>query len=130
MTDGVISVGFGSYKGTVIAGRNWGDKMRKITMPEAVDGSWEHLLHTAFDGKNRLLMLHQLQEEKLLAKPIGHRAIGVVYNPEHERFGNYVPTVMPKRYDAFIYLDNTKALHPIHIEPDGKQIPETYPFGI
>ena len=130
MTDGVISVGFGSYKGTVIAGRNWGDKMRKITMPEAVEGSWEHLLHTAFDGKNRLLMLHQLQEEKLLAKPIGHKAIGVVYNPEHERFGNYVPTVMPKRYDAFIYLDKTKALHPIHIEPDGKQIPETYPFGI
>jgi hypothetical protein len=37
---------------------------------------------------------------------------------------------MPERYDAFIFLDETTALHPIHIEPDGNQIPETYPFGM
>ena len=31
----------------------------------------------------------------------GHRAIGVVYDPEAERYGNYVPTVLPLRYAAF-----------------------------
>jgi erythromycin esterase len=128
--DGVIAVGFGSYKGSVIAGRNWGDSMRKIKVPQATEGSWEHALHLASSGKNSLLLLNALKAEKCLATPIGHRAIGVVYNPEHERFGNYVPSIIPDRYDAFIFLDETNALHPIHIQPDGNQIPETYPFGM
>ena len=61
---------------------------------------------------------------------LGHRAIGVVYNPVYEQYGNYVPTIVPLRYDAFIYLDQTMALHPLHIKPDGQQVPETYPFGV
>jgi erythromycin esterase len=61
---------------------------------------------------------------------LGHRAIGVVYNPEYESYGNYVPTIMPLRYDAFIYADETSALHPLHISPNGNEVPETYPFGV
>lgn len=128
--EGVVAVGFGSYKGSVIAARSWGDEMRKIKVPDAVEGSWEHAFHLASNGQNRLLLLNKLKEEKCVSSHIGHRAIGVVYNPEHERFGNYVPTILPKRYDAFIFIDETTALHPIHIEPDGNQIPETYPFGM
>ena len=128
--DGVVAVGFGSYKGTVVAARGWGDEMRKIRIPNAVEGSWENDFHHASKGKNRLLLMNKIRKEKCVSAPIGHRAIGVVYNPEHERFGNYVPSVMPKRYDAFVFLDETTALHPIHIEPDGNQIPETYPFGM
>jgi erythromycin esterase-like protein len=60
---------------------------------------------------------------------IGHRAVGVVYHPESERRGNYVPTVLPLRYDAFVYTDRTTALHPIHLQPDGDQMPAGYPFG-
>lgn len=128
--DGVVSVGFGSYKGSVIAARNWGDTVRKIRVPNAVEGSWESDFHHASGGENRLLMMNTIREERCISQPIGHRAIGVVYNPEHERFGNYVPTILPKRYDAFIFIDETTALHPINIEPDGNQIPETYPFGM
>jgi erythromycin esterase-like protein len=58
-----------------------------------------------------------------------HRAIGVVYNTEYEKYGNYVPSILLLRYDAFIFLDQTKALHPMHILPDGHLVPETYPFG-
>jgi erythromycin esterase-like protein len=129
-TDDVVAVGFGSYKGSVIAGREWGDSMRKIKVPEAVDGSWEHAFHLASKGQNRLLLMNKVKDEKCLSSLIGHRAIGVVYNPEHERFGNYVPTILPKRYDAFIFIDETNALHPINIEVNGNQIPETYPFGM
>lgn len=129
-TEGVIAVGFGSYKGSVIAGREWGDSMRKIKVPEAVEGSWEHSFHLASKGQNRLLIMNKIYKEKCVSSYIGHRAIGVVYNPEHERFGNYVPTILPKRYDAFIFLDETSALHPINIQPEGNQIPETYPFGM
>jgi hypothetical protein len=32
----------------------------------------------------------------------GHRAIGVVYRPQYEHFGNDVPTVLPRRDDAFL----------------------------
>ncbi len=128
--EGVVAVGFGSYKGSVIAGRDWGDSMRKIKMPEAVQGSWEQLFHLASKGENRLLLMNQISTEECLSHPIGHRAIGVVYNPEQEQFGNYVPTILPKRYDAFIFLDETTALHPLHIQPDGNQTPDTYPFGM
>jgi erythromycin esterase-like protein len=58
-----------------------------------------------------------------------HRAIGVVYHPEREKHGNYVPTILGSRYDAFIYLDETQALHPLHLKPDGHKTPETFPFN-
>jgi erythromycin esterase-like protein len=127
---GVVLVGFGSYKGTVIAGKSWGAQMQSIQMPEARKGSWEYLLHTA--GKeNKLLIMEDFSgNDWFMEYRIGHRAIGVVYNPQYEQFGNYVPTVLPLRYDAFIYLDETHALHPLHIEPNGKQMPETFPFGV
>ena len=60
---------------------------------------------------------------------IGHRAIGVVYNPRFEQYGNYVPSKMPQRYDAFIYFDETRALHPLDVRADTHKMPETYPFG-
>jgi erythromycin esterase-like protein len=44
---------------------------------------------------------------------IGHRAIGVVYDPEIEQYGNYVPSRLSKRYDAFIYVEETHALSPL-----------------
>ena len=129
-SDGVVSVGFGSYKGTVIAGREWGGVMRRMPVPPAQNGSWENILHTCSDGKSTLLMLNELKDEKRMAIEIPHRAIGVVYNPEYEKYGNYVPSVLPKRYDAFIFIDESRALNPLHIKPDGQQIPETFPFGV
>jgi erythromycin esterase len=127
---GVVLVGFGSYKGTVMAGHSWGAKMQAMQMPEARKGSWEYLLHNA-GRENKLLILDDFsRNDMFMENHIGHRAIGVVYNPQYEQYGNYVPSILPLRYDAFIYLDETRALYPLHIEPDGRQIPETYPFGV
>jgi hypothetical protein len=47
-----------------------------------------------------------------------------------ERYGNYVPTILPQRYDAFIYLEETSALHAIHMQPHGNKMPDTFPFGV
>ena len=43
-----------------------------------------------------------------------------------------MPTVLPRRYDAFLYLDETRALHPLHeVQPrDEGEVPETYPSGV
>jgi erythromycin esterase len=47
-----------------------------------------------------------------------------------ERFGNYVPTVLPWRYDAFCFIDETHALRPLHLGPAPEKVPETYPWGV
>jgi erythromycin esterase-like protein len=61
----------------------------------------------------------------------GQRAIGVVYNPKYERFGNYVPTQMVKRYDALIFIDKTNAVSPLHMQTiKSKDVPDTFPTGI
>jgi erythromycin esterase len=62
----------------------------------------------------------------------GQRAIGVVYNPKYEKYGNYVPTDLTRRYDALLYIDNTRALHPLHMPEvkEDKDLPETFPTGL
>jgi erythromycin esterase len=127
--DGVYAIGFGSYKGRVTAGREWGDEIRNIQVPEAVPGSWEYLLHD-ISPVDRVVFMNREMKEKIGKKKFGHRAIGVVYRPQYERYGNYVPSLMSSRYNAFIYLDKTTALYPLHIHPDGHRVPETFPFGI
>ncbi len=128
LDDGVVLTGFGSHHGSVIAGKSWGAPMERMKVPEARDGSWEDLLHQ--DGSDQLVIFDPENMSDEIRKRRGHRAIGVVYQGEFESYGNYVPTVLPKRYDAFLYIDETEALHPLHIEPDGSEVPETYPWGI
>ncbi len=126
----VVLVGFGSYKGSVTAGRRWGADIETIQLPEAIKGSWEYLLHRSGKVNKLLIMDNFNNNDMLMENHFGHRAVGVVYNPEYEQYGNYVPSIMPLRYDAFIYLDETRDLHPLHIQPGGHQVPETYPFGV
>jgi erythromycin esterase-like protein len=97
-------------------------------VPKAKPDSWEFILHET-GAKDRIVFMNDDMRELWGTKEIGHRAIGVVYNPQWE-YGNYVPSIIPSRYDAFIYIDKTKALHSLHIQLDGHQIPETYPFGV
>jgi hypothetical protein len=42
-----------------------------------------------------------------------------------------MPTVLPRRYDAFLYIDETQPLHPLPVEAraDG-EVPETFPTGV
>ena len=125
--EGVVLVGFGSHHGTVIAGTSWGAPMQRMKVPEARSGSWEDILHQNGD---QLLLFDKEKLSDEFRAPRGHRAIGVVYQSEFERRGNYVTTVLPERYDAFVYLDETEALHPLHIEPVEVNPPDTYPWGL
>jgi erythromycin esterase-like protein len=82
-------------------------------------------------GRDSLFLFRE-QEEPMAAlhQPRGHRAIGVVYDPRTEHRGNYVPTILPERYDAFIFIDESKAVDPLHmpVQLDG-EVPETFPSG-
>ncbi|MDB5208795.1 MAG: erythromycin esterase family protein [Flavisolibacter sp.] len=125
----VYLVGFGSYEGTVIAGNEWGAAMKKMQVPKAKEGSIEHQLHEVCNSSNGYLLFNTENAIAKYSESIKHRAIGVVYNPDNERFGNYVPSVMAKRYDAFIYLDKTMALHPLRLHSNSHKMPDTYPFN-
>jgi len=120
----VVLVGMGSYEGKVTAGSNWGTPEQEMDLPKATEGSWEAELHNE-SPDDRLIIFSRNGNEKEQLFP--HRAIGVVYHPQFEQ-RNYVPTVINRRYDAFIYLDRTKALHSLHTSQDRGQLPETYPF--
>ena len=130
--EGVALVGFGTHRGTVIAADEWGAPMERMRVPSARVGSFEDAMHDAAVG-NALLLFDGSDDGSIpgLDEPLGHRAIGVVYDPSYERWGNYVPTVVPRRYDAFIFIDETRAVDPLHmpVQVDG-EAPETYPSGV
>jgi erythromycin esterase-like protein len=129
-SEGVILVGFSSYKGSVIAGREWGAAMERMEVPPGRPGSWEDILHQA-DPSDRLLLLGELPMDNDFLEERGHRAIGVVYHPRFEQYGNYVPTVLPRRYDALLYIDRSEALRPLHLPASFEhEVPETFPSGL
>ncbi|MBF9235978.1 erythromycin esterase family protein [Hymenobacter sp. BT683] len=125
----VFSVGVGSYQGRVVAGREWGAPFETMVVPPALRNSWEDRLHQQLGGPNALLLSEELKEDDQLSTLLGHRAIGVVYHPEREQFGNYVPSLIPERYDAFLFLDRTQALHPLATHPQANVPPDLYPWG-
>jgi erythromycin esterase-like protein len=108
----VVLVGFGGHRGTVVAGRSWGAPAHEMPLPPAGPGSLEDVLHAAAPER-ALFVFPRDDRPDLLTTELGHRAVGVVYHPERERWGNYVPTVLGDRYDAFLWIDRTRALRPL-----------------
>ncbi|MDB5308745.1 MAG: putative erythromycin esterase [Gemmataceae bacterium] len=125
----VALVGFGSYRGAVIAGREWGAPWEEMAVPPAREGSWEDVLHRV-EPEDKLLVGQPPATDEL-SEWRGHRAIGVVYRPRYEQYGNYVPTILPERYDAFVYVDETTAVRPLFpaAAEEPEELPETFPFG-
>jgi len=111
--DSVLSVGFGCYTGRVIAGSSWESVRQIMRIPEARPNSWEALIKEVSDSDFYILFNDQDRLNSQLNSHWDHRAIGVVYNPRQEA-GNYVPTIIPDRYDAFIFFIETSPLNPLH----------------
>jgi len=106
-----FAIGFGTYQGTVIAADSWGDSLEVIEVPSSKLSMWEGQLHAA--GPEAKILLFNDENRELFNDWIGHRAIGVIYNPAFEAYGNYVPSRVGSRYDAFIYIDQSNALKPL-----------------
>ena len=83
--------------------------METMDIPDAPSGSYEDIFNQTGIG-TFLLLFNDEQNNQPLLQRRGHRAIGVVYQPEADRTNNFVESVLPERYDAFIYFDRTEAL--------------------
>jgi erythromycin esterase-like protein len=128
--DGVVLVGFGGHRGRVVAATEWGAPARRMAVPPAPPGTHEDLLHAATATPTpSLLVFPDRRDTPWLAARRGHRAIGVVYHPEGEGRGNWVPTVMGRRYDAFCSFDSTEALNPLPTVAPTSGERETYPWS-
>lgn len=127
-----IAIGFGTYEGSVTASRGWGDHPERMAVPPAQRGSYDNAFHGAEIERFLLLLKPLLDrgEAAGLNEWRGQRAIGVVYHPEYES-GNYVPTKLASRYDAYIHIDSSRAVKPLAIEPTWTPAPleQTYPTG-
>ena len=126
----VVLVGFGSHHGTVVAAPSWGAPMEVMGVPRAKEDTIEDVLHPAAPPRALMIFPPFRYRPDVLVDEIGHRAIGVVYQPERERWGNYVPTVLGDRYDAFLFFDETRAVTPLHTRTIDVLEPETYPTGV
>lgn len=129
----VALVGFGTYHGTVMASHAWAGRPQVMLVPEGMPGSYEEEFHfcaPTVGSLNYYLLMDAEARESALNDRRGHRAIGVVYDPSIERHGNYVPTQLARRYDAFIFLDQTQALTPLASKTETRDFPETYPTGM
>jgi erythromycin esterase-like protein len=81
----------------------WGGAAQTIALRPAKEGSWEQLLHERVHH-NSLVLSSEIGGYSKLKKPIEQRAIGVVHSE------SYVPSIIPKRYDAFLFFDTSHAL--------------------
>ena len=129
-SDSVCLIGFGTHHGTVIASHAWDGPTQVMEVPPAKEQSYDEALHQVAVQKKTnqfIVFFDAAAKSNSLADIHGQRAIGVVYDPRHERWGNYVPTSLAHRYDAFIFIDETTALNPLHTTFTRGRIPETWP---
>ncbi len=130
LIEGVFSIGFGSNSGELITADEWGAPMKKMNVENAKPGSWENLLH-GINQHDKLILLDQLRDNEDAPQPIEHRSVGLIYNPASEEYGYYSKANIQMEFDAFIFIDETSAVHPLKISPgSGEEPPETYPWGL
>lgn len=126
--EGVVLIGLATHHGTVIAAPAWGAPESIMPVPDARTGSHEDVLHRAL-GESAVLVFGDDRARSWLRAGLGHRAIGVVYDPRREST-NFVPTMMGGRYDALMWIEETTALKPLHHEPPPSEPElETEPTG-
>lgn len=127
-----IAVGFGTHRGTVTAAHAWDGEPKFMRVPPAREGSYEHTFGRLGSPAFYLPLAripHDDPAAGWLHETRGERAIGVVYDPAREHHGNYVPTRLAARYDAYLFFANTFAVEPL--DP-GAHEPglEAYPTGL
>lgn len=110
--DEVFLAGFTAYIGKVQAASSWNAEMQTLQIPAAIDESLEGRLQATGLDAFYLVFDEQDRDSDEMLAPLGNRAIGVVYNPVDDA-AQYEPSIVPLRYDALVFFEETTALEPL-----------------
>jgi protein-L-isoaspartate(D-aspartate) O-methyltransferase len=128
--DAAFLIGFGTDRGTVAAADAWGGPMRVMQVRPSHADSYERICHDAAVSAF-FLHLRQPEREELryeLEPPRLERAIGVVYRPDTELQSHYFHASLPRQFDEYIWVDETRAVRPV-TEADARALPAGHPFA-
>lgn len=54
---------------------------------------------------------------QVLIQPQLEQFIGAIYRPDTEPWSHYSKAILPKQFDAYVWIDETIALKPLHTKP-------------
>jgi protein-L-isoaspartate(D-aspartate) O-methyltransferase len=123
-------IGFGTHTGTVAAASAWDGELETKRVRPSHRDSYERLCHDC--GVSRFFLdpgRHEAVRRALL-EPRLERFIGVIYLPETELTSHYAEACLPKQFDAFIWLDETRAVTALGSQRARAGVPDTYPFAL
>jgi erythromycin esterase-like protein len=128
--DSARLIGFGTDRGTFMAAASWGAEPRVMAVRPSLQASYGALFRNASPDQFLLDLRRGVHEplREALSRERLERAIGVMYLPATERVSHYFRSVLPDEFDAFIWLEETRAVAPI--PPSGRVgLPDGHPFG-
>jgi protein-L-isoaspartate(D-aspartate) O-methyltransferase len=123
-------IGFGTDRGTVAAAAAWDAPMRVMQVRPAHPDSYERLCHDA-DVPAFFLHLREPDRGDLcseLEAPRLERAIGVVYRPDTEIQSHYFHASLPRQFDEYVWIDQTRAVRPVTAK-DARVLAAAHPFA-
>lgn len=127
--DRVVSVGFGTDRGTVRAASEWDGASEVMQVRPGLRGSIEAMC--ADTRRDSFVLDLGGEAREVLAAPMLERAIGVIYRPRSERQSHYFEAVLPLQFDHFVWFAQTRAVE-IDDDPELRagSDGETWPSGL
>ncbi|GJD66258.1 erythromycin esterase family protein [Methylobacterium frigidaeris] len=130
--DEAVLVGFGTDRGTVAAADDWDEPMQVMKVRPVREDSHEALFREA--GLPRAFLDLRAPGSAALREawtaPRRERAIGVVYRPRTELQSHYFDAVLPEQFDAYVWLEETRAVTPLLAGEIRSGESETFPSGL
>lgn len=108
----VLSIGFLTYRGRVLAAPEWGLRGQEFEVRPALPDSVAGLLQSL--GRGPLLIWSDAigpDERSALSRL--ERAIGVVYRPREERASHYFQADLAAQFDGVVFWEETTAVTPL-----------------
>jgi erythromycin esterase-like protein len=125
-----VLIGFGTDRGTVTAATAWDGPPQTLDVIPSLPGSWGAVLREV--GPERFLLDLRGAEgsltEALAAERI-ERYIGVLYIRQTELPSHYIASAVGQEYDAYIWLEETRAVEPVPLE-EVEGLPGEHPFAL
>jgi len=123
-------IGFGTDRGTVAAAHDWDGPMHVMSVRASHPESYERVCH---DAEVPAFFLHLREPDRPelryeLEPPRLERAIGVVYRPQTEVESHYFHACLPRQFDEYIWIDETRAVRPVTPD-DARALAPVHPFA-